>query len=68
MVAFVQVAAVWHQLAVKVMEFIAPGEEVSIPDKDLPRVEELQFRTLSDQKGTSLSDCTQSANKLKLFN
>ena len=52
----------------KVMEFIALGEEVSIPDKDLPRVEELQFRTLSDQKGTSLSDCIQSANKLKLFN
>ena len=50
------------------MELIAPGEEVSIPDKDLPRVEELQFRTLSDQKGTSLSDRTQSANKLKLSN
>ena len=36
--------------------------------KQLPRVEELQFRTLSDQKGTSLSDRTQSANKLKLSN
>ena len=36
--------------------------------KQLPRVEELQFRTFSDQKGTSLSNRTQSANKLKLFN
>ena len=50
------------------MEFIALGEEVSILDKDLPRAEELQFRTLSDQKGTLLSDRTQSANKLKLLN
>ena len=44
-----EVAATWHQLAAQVMEFIAPKEELKIPDKDLPRVEELQYRMLSGE-------------------
>ena len=32
---------VWYQLAVRVMQFIAPIEEIKVPTQDLPTLESL---------------------------
>ena len=39
-----EVSAIWFQLAVKVMEFIAPRDALKLPVKDLPKVDEFQHR------------------------
>ena len=49
--SFCEVAALWHQLAMQALEFVAPKVELRIPEKDLPKVEELQHRQLSENRG-----------------
>ena len=39
-----EVSAIWYQLAVRVMEFIAPRDALKLPVKDLPKVDEFQHR------------------------
>ena len=56
-------SALWHQLAAKVMGFVAPQEEITIPEKDLPKmdpntlpdVRHPQHRVMSDGKGKGMS-------------
>ena len=35
-----EVSALWHQLASKVMTFVAPRDELKLPVKDLPKVDQ----------------------------
>lgn len=35
-----EVSALWHQLGSKVMTFIAPRDELKLPEKDLPKVDQ----------------------------
>ncbi len=50
-----EVSALWYQLANQVMQFVVPLNELTIPSKDMPRVEELQHRQVSEHKGRERS-------------
>ncbi|ELU08396.1 hypothetical protein CAPTEDRAFT_227700 [Capitella teleta] len=45
--------ALWHQLASKCLLFVSPRDEISLPVKELPRVEEIQMRSKSMEKHAS---------------
>ena len=47
-----EVAAMWHQLTTQIMQFMSPEKEIDIPVIDLPKVEDLQHRSVAaDKKG-----------------
>ena len=41
------IGALWHQLAAKCLEFVTPVDEIKLPVKELPRVDEIQQRSMA---------------------
>ena len=48
---FCQSIALWHQLAANVMQHFSPRDPVKIPNKDIPKVEELQGLIAANKDG-----------------
>lgn len=46
-----EMAALWHQLSAKLLQFVAPRDVIKLPMKDLPKVEEIQQRSEKHQAG-----------------
>jgi hypothetical protein len=50
-----EISAIWYQLAAQIMEFVSPRDELRLPVKDLPKVEELQHRKHVENQSRSIS-------------
>ena len=48
---FCELSSLWHQLATRLMEWMAPEHELKIPEKDLPKIEDIQHRAFTEKKG-----------------
>lgn len=46
---FCELSSLWHQLAAKLMEWVAPEDELKIPEKDLPKIEDTKHRTFTEK-------------------
>ena len=62
--AFCEISGIFYQLTSQVIEYIVPRDEVKIPSKDLPRVEEIQ---ISKQSAGSNMQKTQGRGLLVLL-
>ncbi len=51
---FCELSALWYQLAAKAIQFVAPADELEIPEKDLPKIEDVKHRAFNDKSKGNL--------------
>ena len=46
---FCELSSLWHQLAARLMAWMAPEHELKIPEKDLPKIEDITHRAFTEK-------------------